>query len=208
MLFCVAILIAIGCANQHTPSGNNEERVAPVAKYRNSIHQNKDILMEWSVKHKYAQDQRTRATQEEAEKHFELLSHTFLPMANVFASELGLTKRDLEELIGAEIYSQREYEEALLGVYLFSTMATSSLQQQSTRSDVYEDLKDCLGEATGIYASYEIIKTLSSGAMSKSAIKAVIKAVAKLGGKTLVRCSSGIGLALLAADVAYCMWSD
>lgn len=62
--------------------------------------------------------------------------------------------------------------------------------------------KDCFLEATGIAAGAAIIGGLGKNVMTKSALKSTIKLAAKVGGRTL----SGIGLALIAAEVAWCMW--
>ena len=62
--------------------------------------------------------------------------------------------------------------------------------------------EDCFLEATGIAAGAAIIGGLGKNVMTKSALKSTIKLAAKVGGRTL----SGIGLALIAAEVAWCMW--
>ena len=62
--------------------------------------------------------------------------------------------------------------------------------------------KDCFIEATGIGAGVALVAGLSKGVVSKAVVKATLKLVAKVGTRTL----SGAGLALMAAEIAWCMW--
>ena len=65
-----------------------------------------------------------------------------------------------------------------------------------------EALLGLLHEATGIGAGVALVAGLSKGVVSKAVVKATLKLVAKVGTRTL----SGAGLALMAAEIAWCMW--
>ena len=62
--------------------------------------------------------------------------------------------------------------------------------------------KDCFIEATGIGAVCRPCCRSFEGVVSKAVVKATLKLVAKVGTRTL----SGAGLALMAAEIAWCMW--
>lgn len=59
----------------------------------------------------------------------------------------------------------------------------------------------CALEATGLAAGATVTGGLAYGTLGKKGKKAVLKAVAKIGGRTL----TGIGLALVAAEFTWCM---
>lgn len=63
---------------------------------------------------------------------------------------------------------------------------------------------DCFLEATDITTGIALIGGLTRGTLSKGAVRAAIKLAAKVGGRTL----SGIGLALVAAEFTYCMFTS
>lgn len=124
----------------------------------------------------------------------------FLPQAFKFCSDLGLTKGDIEAMTGTSIQTQREYEEALIGIMLFSTIANRSLKYDTQIRG--GSFKDCFLEATGIAAGVAIVTGLAKGVVSKAVVTATLKLAARVGGRTL----NGIGLALLTAEITYCMW--
>ncbi|MDE6226809.1 MAG: hypothetical protein K2M63_04770 [Muribaculaceae bacterium] len=47
-----------------------------------------------------------------------------------------------------------------------------------------------------------IVGGMTKGVMSKAALKAVLKVVARVSTRTL----NGVGLALLAREIAWCLW--
>ena len=65
-----------------------------------------------------------------------------------------------------------------------------------------QHISDCFLEATGIAAGAVIIGHLSKGVVSKKVLKQLIKLTAKIGSRTL----NGIGLALIATEMAICLW--
>ncbi len=118
-----------------------------------------------------------------------------------FASDLNITKEDLESMTGVKIYDIEEYEKALVGLMLFVTTADCSIIDDESQNRG-GSFKDCFLEATGIAAGAAIIGGLSKGTVSKAVVRSTLKMVAKLGTRTLC----GAGLALLAAEIAWCMW--
>ncbi len=137
----------------------------------------------------------------EESEYFAKLKNNLLPSAFQFASDLNITKEDLESMTGVKIYDIEEYEKALVGLMLFVTTADCSIIDDESQNRG-GSFKDCFLEATGIAAGAAIIGGLSKGTVSKAVVRSTLKMVAKLGTRTLC----GAGLALLAAEIAWCMW--
>ena len=139
---------------------------------------------------------------EEAEC-FEALKQNLLPSATQFASELNITKEDLESMTGVGIHdNEKEFENALVGLMLFVTTTDCSIIDDETQTRG-GSFKDCFIEATGIGAGVALVAGLSKGVVSKKRWwGAPLKVVPKGGTRTL----SGAGLALMAAEIAWCMW--
>lgn len=62
--------------------------------------------------------------------------------------------------------------------------------------------KDCFMEATGIAAGVAIVGGLAKGVMTKTMVRAAVNLAVRIGGRAI----SGAGLALIAAEIAWCMW--
>ena len=78
-----------------------------------------------------------------------------------------------------------------------------SLSLFGTSAYARGDFRDCFEEATGIAAGVALIGALTSATIDKSLVKKLVKeAVKKIGGRAL----GGIGLAMVVADIAYCMY--
>ena len=74
---------------------------------------------------------------------------------------------------------------------------------ESVRSntDIIADF--CISEATGIAGGVSLVGAMAAGTMTK---KQLLKVLGMIGGKTALRVSCGVGLALIAAEIAWCMY--
>ena len=96
---------------------------------------------------------------EEAEC-FEALKQNLLPSATQFASELNITKEDLESMTGVGIHDNEKFENALVGLMLFVTTTDCSIIDDETQTRG-GSFKDCFIEATGIGAGVASASFLS-----------------------------------------------
>ena len=105
-------------------------------------------------------------------------------------------------MIGVKIYNNEEYENTLVGLMLFVTTTDCSIIDGGSKTTRGGFFKDCFLEATGIAAGAAIVGGLAKGTVSKAVVRASLRMVAKVGTRTL----SGVGLALMAAEITWCMW--
>lgn len=170
-----------------------------ISIYKEIVIENVNLLTEWALEKKGVQDGMLRSSKVEHEK-FQKLQEKLLPSAIKFSEELGLSVADMESVFGVKFHTRKDYEEAALGIMLFTTLTNEYLNLQKLRGG---SLKDCFIEATGIAAGAALVGGLASGTIGKEAIKlATTKILTKVG----VRAISGIGLALLVAEIAWCMY--
>lgn len=188
------------CSNEkdaiESPSANTSVNITA---YKNVVLGNVDLITEWAIEKKGVQDGLLRSSKAEHDK-FQKLQEKLLPSALKFSEELGLTVTDMESIFGYTFQSRKDYEEAALGIMLFTTLTNEYLNSQRLRG---ESFTDCFLEATGIAAGAALVGGLAGGVIGREAVKAaVIKIVSKVGARTL----SGIGLALVVAEIAWCMY--
>lgn len=177
-----------------------EDHVVEMLQYNDIVYGNKDLLFEWAYSEKCAQTEKTRAMDLNKRENYKKLKANLLPSATQFASDLGITKSDIEDMTEVKINSKEEMEGALVGLMLFASMIDRSLI--GTAQTKGGSLTDCFLEATGIATGVAIVGSLAKGTMTKKAVKTVLKLAIKAGTRSL----SGIGLALLAAEIAWCMY--
>lgn len=195
-------LIMAGCSNSNEPiEFEDETQTIDLAEYEEVVYKNRELLSDWAYAMQDAQEEGTRAASMEEAECFEALKQNLLPSATQFASELNITKEDLESMTGVGIHDNEEFENALVGLMLFVTTTDCSIIDDETQTRG-GSFKDCFIEATGIGAGVALVAGLSKGVVSKAVVKATLKLVAKVGTRTL----SGAGLALMAAEIAWCMW--
>ena len=130
------------------------------------------------------------------------LMRTLLPIAKEFVNNIDISHADLENA-GIHVNTEVEYENAIVSVLLLASeldYVNAGHNMISTRGGRFVD---CFQEATGIAAGAALIGGLAAGTMSK---KVILTLVARIGGKTFLRATSGFGLALIAAEIAYCMY--
>jgi len=144
---------------------------------------------------------KTRAAELEANQCFAELKARLLPSAVQFADELNISKEEIELITGEKINNKEELEEALIGLMLFVSATDCCIENDETLTRG-GSFKDCFLEATGIAAGAAVVGSLSKGVVSKAVVKATLKLVAKVGTRTL----NGVGLALMAAEIIWCMY--
>lgn len=200
ILLIVLGLSLLSCERKAEVTRNPaEDPIVEMSQYNDIVYNNKDLLFEWAYFKKCAQTEKTRALDLNEKENYKKLKAKLLPSAIQFASDLGITKSDIEDMTEVKINSKEEMESALVGLMLFSSMIDRSLiSGPQTKGG---SLKDCFLEATGIATGVAIVGSLTKGTMTKKAIKAVLKVVIKAGTRSV----SGVGLALLAAEIAWCM---
>lgn len=202
-LFFAVLGMAMSSCNRSVDVKKDESVVEPVvemSQYNDIVYKNKDLLFEWAYSKQSAMAEQTRASDVEERDNFKKLKNKLLPSAVRFVSDLNISKFDIEEMTGEKINSKEELEDAFVGLMLFASMVDRSIvndPQTKGRSFV-----DCFLEATNISGGIVLIGALTRGTMTKKAIKAVVKILAKAGTRSL----SGVGLALIAAEIAWCMW--
>lgn len=202
-LFFAVLGMAMSSCNRSVDVKKDESVVEPVvemSQYNDIVYKNKDLLFEWAYSKQSAMAEKTRASDVEERDNFKKLKNKLLPSAVRFVSDLNISKFDIEEMTGEKINSKEELEDAFVGLMLFASMVDGSIisvPQTKGRSFI-----DCFLEATEIAGGIDVITKLVKGTMSKQAIKAVVKILAKAGTRSL----SGVGLALIAAEIAWCMW--
>ncbi len=133
------------------------------------------------------------------------LSDNIYEESITFLKELSISKEDIELIYGKSVSINELSKEDIAGLALFyhsfCVANGISLDGMNLRSS---SVADCFLEATGIAAGVAIIGALSGKAIGRAGTKAIIKAAARIGGRTL----GGIGLALMAAEFTYCMLTN
>lgn len=170
-----------------------------VSEYKKVVLDNVELITEWAIERKGVQEGILRSSKVENEKLQEL-QNKLLPSALKFSEELGITKSDMESLFGVKFYTPKDYEEAALGIMLFTTVTNEYLKINSLRGGSF---KDCFIEATAIGAGVALFGGLAAGTLKKEVVEAAVKKIlTKVGARTL----SGIGLALMTAEIIWCMY--
>lgn len=201
-IFSILAVLTTSCSDEiKLDQSTSEEKKVDLAKYEEIVYSNRELLSQWAYANIDAKEEHTRSLEETENQYYEELKGNLLPSAIEFANELNITKEEIETMTGEKINDEEELEEALVGLMLFVTTANESIVEDETFTRG-GSFKDCFIEATGIAAGVAIVGGLSKGVVSKAVVKATLKLVAKVGTKTL----NGVGLALLAAEIAWCMY--
>lgn len=202
VLYSSLLLVASLASCTSSPSEDiaivaTQDAAVELSRYKDAVFQQRGLLADWAVDMKEAR-MFSRAVTADNQK-FQELKTNLLPQAYQFASELSLTQADVEEMLGVQLKTQQEYEEALVGVMLFTTMANFNYNLRQSRGGTF---LNCLGEVVGIAEGAALVTALGRKAVTKATLKAALKLAARVGGRTI----AGVGLALMAAEMAYCMW--
>ena len=83
-----------------------------LAEYEEVVYKNRELLSDWAYAMQDAQEEGTRAASMEEAECFEALKQNLLPSATQLASELNITKEDLESMTGVGIHDNEEFENA------------------------------------------------------------------------------------------------
>lgn len=135
-----------------------------------------------------------------------MLDHLSGP-ALAFFNSLGFTQKDYKKAFGTSNRSVigRKAAGFALIIYKLRSCQKNDINTPFSNNIVMSDEKPkwvtCALEATGLAAGAAVIGGLGYGTLSEKGKKALLKSVAKIGGRTL----SGIGLALVAAEFTWCM---
>lgn len=169
-------------------------------RFTQIVKKNKTLLSDWAYSYQDLAEEKTKANEDTESEFYEQLKNELLPAAKEFAYSLSLSEEEIETMTGEKIESDKDYDEMIVGILLFSTTSNCCLiEDEMTRGGSFAD---CFLEATGIAAGMAIVGGMTKGAMSKAALKAVLKVVARVSTRTL----NGVDLALLAGEIAWCMW--
>ena len=120
-----------------------------------------------------------------------------------FFYDRGFNEEDIIEMLDGE------HEATLIPIVMEVTENESNYGLQGslflfgTSAYARGDFRDCFEGATGIAAGVALIGALGAATIDKTLVMKLVKeAVKKIGGRAL----GGIGLAMVVADIAYCMY--
>ena len=195
VLFGVLSLMLFSCNSDFNDTAENT--TVKMDKYNKIARDSKILIDEFWIAN---ENNKTRSiTVNNTNKN---LLRTLLPIAKEFVNNINISHTDLESA-GIHVNTEVEYENAIVSVLLLASeldYVNAGHNMISTRGGRFVD---CFQEATGIAAGAALIGGLAAGTMSK---KVILTLVARIGGKTFLRATSGFGLALIAAEIAYCMY--
>ena len=205
-IFCLVVLSA--CSNQTSdvievskiqkmdvndcePSEGEDEEFVLMETYNESVRSNTDIIADFCILN---QDDETTVITDD------IFLNLFLPPAQSFVSSLNISYQDINNVISLQ--SQEDYEYAVVGLLILATEldCINTAQANVTRGGSF---LDCFSEATGIAGGVSLVGAMAAGTMTK---KQLLKVLGMIGGKTALRVSCGVGLALIAAEIAWCMY--
>ena len=198
LILLSASLFFVSCSNNDeiAPEQVPDPQIS-MERYESEVINSLDLITDFYIE---AKNNESSTRSVAANQAFLNLKNSLLPTAQQFATELGLSKKDLEDIFGSQIVNEGDQEDALVGILLFAVVTDcSKLNIEGTRGGSFED---CFLKATGIAAGVAVIGDLTKGALSKATLAKAVKLAAKVGGRTL----NGIGLGLIAAEMAICMW--
>lgn len=179
----------------------DDQQVISLDAYDEAIYNNRDLIIDWASAMDDYQFEGTKEAYLKAQERYSSVKEALLPQAKQFVSDLGLTQQEIESATEVQNNTVSEYEDTQLGVMMLIAASNCSLQDNSTLTRG-GSFKDCFLEATGIAAGCSIIKGLSSKTVSKQVVIRTLKLVAKMGVKNF----AGLGIALIAAEIVWCMW--
>ena len=195
----IAFLLFVSCNNEELNyfGSPQKEKQITMDMYDSIVISQRELIADFCIEsqdHNY-----TRSLSEN--KSYVSLKQNLLPTAEKFIDDIGITNEDMNDIFGESIKTCTDKEDAVVALLMFSTVLDYSYAQECsiTRGGSF---KDCFLEATGIAAGTAIVGGLAKGMMTKATVRAALKMVARIGGRTL----NGASLALLAGEIAWCMW--
>ena len=136
---------------------------------------------------------------EEILEALENIKEVALPYADVALKNSGLTESDVLEILEECEISVEYFDANLVGM----SMLLGMLQTPSTRSITWDTYKNCFLDATGLVVGAEVVGALALKTLSKSAVKSLLKTVAKESSKKAV---PWVGLLVIGAEMGYCLY--
>lgn len=195
--FLIFTCLLSSCNSNMEHDAEKVETLVNMNEFTEKVLQNKILIDEFYIE--MQDNPKTRCIDLPA---YENLKKELLPTAQKFIMDIEISNSDIYEMLGDSVDLAKEKEDILVGILMYACVLDFGNSMSITRGGT---ILECLQEATGIADAAFLIGTLSAGTMSKAQIKAAIKLAAKAGGKLALRSAAGVGLVLLAAEVAYCM---
>lgn len=123
------------------------------------------------------------------------------PYSYTFINKCNISIGDINEMFDTEYKELSEAEYEIVGFSLFMYALGSNIDIQTKGGT----LTDCFLEATGIAAGIALVGGMGATVLGKEVTKKLITTVVK---KVGVRVIGGIGLALTAGEMIYCMVTE
>lgn len=184
----------IACSSNEEVSETVEAtKVTSMKNFNQKVKDNKILLDDLVI----ASQMNSRSETADA---FAPIKETFSLDAKDFSKQLDITSADLEELFGENL-TEEQIEQGQIGLMLFAVML-DECNPNGAMASRGGSFQECLGQAMGFAEAAAVIGGLTKMTMSKQTLKLAVKLAAKVGGRTI----GGIGLALIAGEIAYCMW--
>lgn len=184
----------VACSsNEEVLETAEETKVISIKAFNQKVKNNKVLLDDLVI----ASQMNSRSETVDA---FATIKETFSADAQDFSKQLDITSEDLEELFGKNL-TEEQVEQAQIGLMLFAVML-DECNPNGVMTSRGGSFQDCLGQAMGFAEAAAVIGGLTKMTMSKQTIKLAVRLAAKVGGRAI----GGIGLALIAGEIAYCMW--
>lgn len=123
------------------------------------------------------------------------------PYAYTFIDKCAFSVDDINEMFDVNYMELAEAESEVVSFALFMYALGSNFELETRSGDVV----DCFLEATGIAAGIAAVGAMGAATIGKEATKKLVKVVLKKVGTRLI---GGIGLALTAGEMIYCIVTE
>ena len=215
-LVCIVITMLTACRSER--SGGTGEipvqdlSVSTLNDYNAVVSNQLDLMGELLSKGSLRAKEEGVAEPEQQDVMAQMTVELLAP-SKTYLSDLGVSTSDIYHVYDKTEGIDHISDTDIVGLALF---LNSYFTAQIAATEISEDPQDpdttngsnkaidCLVEAAGVTTGITIIRSLTKGTLSKAAVKAAVKLAAKVGSRTL----SGIGLALVAAEFTYCMFTS
>lgn len=209
-------LVAVSCSKKQMPNENPEiedlqllkggqaDSVYNVTKelraLRSEIRNNQELLR--SIRPAVKTRSETNGAQNVDTAAVVSLAENLYESSFDLLQKLELTHEDLQLIYGKNLAVDELSKVDAVGLALFLDMTFRTTAGVRTRSISGKDIIGCALEAAGIVEIGILVDELAGKAISRAAIKAALKVGLKAGGRVL----GGVGLAIMAAEFAYCLY--
>lgn len=203
-IFSASLILFVSCTDDseilNEESSISIEPSVALKKFENSLIEIQPLLREFENQSKLNIKSNTELNSDPLAN--EILNKLSEPSLELL-SDYGFNNDDFKEMFGNNDASKIKNEIAGAGLLLFRLQTLSERNSSVNLSAKYvaPDAVNCFLEATGIAAGVALIGALTGEVGGKALKKAFIKAVKRIGSRTL----GGIGLVLMAAEFTWCM---